>query len=78
MSLSHRQIQLLLLLLSIKLIERYNNGINPQWCANVNCMVWVLSLRNVHGHQEQVASKCQQGSIHTMIPKVILVFIPGM
>ena len=50
------QIKLLLLLL-LKKIERYNNGINPQLCANVNCVVWVLSLRNVHGHQEQVASR---------------------
>ena len=38
----------------IKKIEKYNNGINPQGCANVNCVFWVLSLRNVHGHQEQV------------------------
>ena len=36
----------------IKQIERYNNGINPQGCANVKCVVWVLNLRNVH--QEQV------------------------
>ena len=53
---SHRQIQLLLLLL-LKKIERYNNGTNPQGCANVKCVVWVRTLRNVHGHQEQVASR---------------------
>ena len=47
------QIKLLLLLL-FKKIERYNNGINPQGCANVKWVVWVLRLRNVHGHQEQV------------------------
>ena len=65
------------------LICKTSTAINPRWCTNVNCAVWVRIdqgvLRNVHG-QEHVTtrllfrlSKCQQDRVPPTLLDLILV-----